>query len=67
MNHADRELHDIRCKLMTGKSQRAPCSRITTRTPHARTEHRKDGERRVLYLTEIETKGRSFAHHTSAV
>ena len=32
--------------------------------------NRQDGEKEeqpVLYLTDIETKGKSFAHHTSAV
>ena len=28
---------------------------------------KKDGERAILYLIEIETTGKPFAHHTSAV
>ena len=44
---------------------------ITTQTPHACTKYieKERPERKcgVVHLIEIETKGKSFAHHTSAV
>ena len=47
----------------------APCSRTTTRTPHACTEYvkKKDGEKEQCILIEIETTGNSFARLTPAL
>ena len=67
-NEADREVYDLRCTTDDLQMPRAPCYRITIRTPHACTKYIKDGERAVvLYLVEIGAKDKSFAHHTSAV
>ena len=46
-NQADREVHDLRCKLTTWQLPRAPCSRTTIRTPHEYEIHiKKDGEKK---------------------
>ena len=70
-NQADREVHDFRCKLTTWQLPRAPCSRTTIRTPHACTqclEKRTETKSSVASsVIEIETRGKSSAHHTIAV
>ena len=67
-NEAGREFHDFRCRLTTCNGQELRAT-TTTRAPHACTEYiEKDGEREravLSCLTEIETKGKSFAHLTS--
>ena len=66
-NEADRKVHEVRYKLSTYKNPRAPCSRKTTRTPHACTKYIERTERKstVVFYVEIGNKGESFAHYTS--
>ena len=66
-NKADREFHDFANRRLGN----AKSFMLLDNNPDATCMyeiHRKgQSERAVLYLTEIETKVRSFAHHTTAV
>ena len=72
-DEADRKVNDFRCKLTSSNCQeRHLCSRITTRTPHVCAKCIEKGwrERAVLYISYWNRnycKGKSFAHHASAV
>ena len=77
-NETDREVHHFRCKLTTCKCQELPCSRKTTRTPHACTKLTKyieKGRRErvvlcdtcILLGIDIGNRSQSFAHHASYI